>query len=401
MTAPAWTQPFRRTRLTWQAYLMISYYSYLLNGLGPLTPFLRDELRLSFTVASFHFSAYAIGVMLTGLALQRLAVLIGVGRLAWAGALGISAGALLLMVGRTPAVTITGALLMGLLGASLIAIMNSTLAELHGPHSAVAFAESSVIATLLATLVPLAIGFFGRTSLTWRAGFGLILLALPILWLAFRRSALPAMGTGPAAPAGEENQAGSALPLAYWLYWGAILLAVAIEFCTIFWAANYLEAVADLPTADAALGVSAFLGAMLAGRVASARLLTQHPAERLLPAALLLSGAGYLLFWLAPRAFPAAAAPLALAGLVIAGLGVAGQFPMINAQALRVISGGRMVEASGRISLAVGLAIFSLPLLLGRLADWAGIWSAFGLVVVLVAAAVGLSEGARRAARVW
>jgi len=40
-------QVFHRDRVTWLAYLRLAFYGYFLNSLGPITPFLKDELKLS------------------------------------------------------------------------------------------------------------------------------------------------------------------------------------------------------------------------------------------------------------------------------------------------------------------------------------------------------------------
>ena len=57
-------QTFHRDRFTWLAYLSLAVYGYFLNGLGPITPFLKEELHLSYTVSSFHFTAFAVGILL-------------------------------------------------------------------------------------------------------------------------------------------------------------------------------------------------------------------------------------------------------------------------------------------------------------------------------------------------
>ncbi|MCK7485400.1 MAG: hypothetical protein MZU97_07450 [Bacillus subtilis] len=57
---------FHRDRFTWLAYLSLALYGYFLNVLGPITPFLKDELRLTYTVSSFHFTAFAVGILLVG-----------------------------------------------------------------------------------------------------------------------------------------------------------------------------------------------------------------------------------------------------------------------------------------------------------------------------------------------
>ena len=59
-------QTFHRDRFTWLAYLSLAFYGYFLNVLGPITPFLKDELGLSYTVSSLHFTAFAVGILLIG-----------------------------------------------------------------------------------------------------------------------------------------------------------------------------------------------------------------------------------------------------------------------------------------------------------------------------------------------
>ena len=60
-------QRFLRNRNTWIAYILLALYGYFLNILGPITPFLHDELHLSFTISSLHFSMFAAGILVVGL----------------------------------------------------------------------------------------------------------------------------------------------------------------------------------------------------------------------------------------------------------------------------------------------------------------------------------------------
>jgi hypothetical protein len=66
--------PFHRDELTWLAFGLLGFYNCLLSGLGPLMPSLREELGLCYTIASVHFSAFAVGLFLAG-----LIVVVGVG----------------------------------------------------------------------------------------------------------------------------------------------------------------------------------------------------------------------------------------------------------------------------------------------------------------------------------
>ncbi|MEN6530188.1 MAG: MFS transporter, partial [Anaerolineaceae bacterium] len=85
---------------------------------------------------------------------------------------------------------------------------------------------------------------------------------------------------------------------------------------------------------------------------------------------------GFGLFWtgLTPE--------LGLIGLTLMGLGVANLYPTILA--LMMHSAGELKGLAGaRATLASGTAIFSLPMILGSLADQTGIKQAFLIVLGL------------------
>ncbi len=78
-------------------------------------------------------------------------------------------------------------------------------------------------------------------------------------------------------------------------------------------------------------------------------------------------------------------------------MGVASLYPLILALALGA-AGADTVQAGARATLASGTAILALPLVLGRLADLAGIRPAYGVVAVLLAGVFGIiaATAARR-----
>jgi len=79
-------QTFHRDRFTWLAYLLFAFYAYFLNILGPITPFLKTELTLSYTVSSLHFTAFAVGILLVGLGGHILIERVGRWQALWIGA---------------------------------------------------------------------------------------------------------------------------------------------------------------------------------------------------------------------------------------------------------------------------------------------------------------------------
>src|SRR5678815_3454811 len=107
---------FQRDRFTWLMYVSLAFYGYFLNVLGPITPFLKDELQLTYTVSSFHFTAFAIGILLIGAGGHLLIQRIGKQRSLWLGLFGMSLSAGVLLMGKSPIVTISASFLMGLIG---------------------------------------------------------------------------------------------------------------------------------------------------------------------------------------------------------------------------------------------------------------------------------------------
>ena len=367
-------QKITRDAFTWLTYLMLGYYSYLLNGLGPIMPFLRAELSLSYTISSLHFSAFAVGMLVAGLGGDQLARRYGRRRTFWFGAFGMTGGVLMLLFGAHPVFTIAGTFLMGTIGSLLLVMIPAALSDRYGSQRAVALSESNVIGSLCAGLAPIIVGIFVRLNWSWRGvvivGIGFVL----VLWERFRRVSFPEPQIS--APSNLSSSR-KKLPGIYWIYWCLLVLAVSVEFCIIFWSATFLEAVRGIPRANAALIMSLFLTAMMVGRWFGSWLSNRASSEEIVLGSVGVCLGGFLLHWWVPLI------PLSMIGLFLAGIGVANLYPQILA--LAVGSAGDQTNlASARASLASGLAILLLPLFLGGLADLTGLWYAYGIVVILL-----------------
>src|SRR5687768_1472233 len=163
-----------RDHFTWLAYLSLAFYAYFLNVLGPITPFLKEELRLSYTVSSFHFTAFAVGILLIGLGGHLLVQRIGRWRSLWIGVIGMSLSALLLLTGRSPIITIGASFLMGLVGSLILAIVPAALSDGHGELRAVALSEANMLSSVVATTAPLMVGWFAHFTGGWRLALGIV-----------------------------------------------------------------------------------------------------------------------------------------------------------------------------------------------------------------------------------
>ncbi|MCI0554431.1 MAG: MFS transporter [Anaerolineae bacterium] len=376
-------QTFHRDRFTWLAYLSLAFYGYFLNVLGPITPFLKDELQLTYTVSSFHFTAFAVGILLIGLGGHLLIQRIGRGRSLWLGLFGMSLSALVLMIGRNPIITISASFLMGLIGSLILAIVPAALSDGHGEMKAVALSEANVIASLFATSAPLLVGWFAHSIGNWRWALGSMAFIPGLMFLIFGKNSFPT------AVSIDPIQTDRSLPSLFWLYWAGIVLGVSVEFCMIFWSADYLEQVLGLIKAGAAQAVSLFLAAMILGRVLGSRLVQRFSTRAVVTISIIIASIGFLLFWRTENIF------MGLSGLFITGLGVANLYPLILSMAINAVD-GNTVQAGARATLASGTAILVLPLAVGRLADAVGIRSAYGVVLLLLISVFLISQIAGR-----
>jgi MFS family permease len=160
--------PFRRDELTWFAFGMLGFYNYLLSGLGPLMPSLREELGLSYTIASLHFSAFAIGMILAGLVGDRVVRRYGRTMVFWAGATGLVAGAAALTIFQAPILTVGSVLLMGGVGSLVLILIPVILADRHGENRAVAIVEANTLSAATGAMAGLLIGLGEQTPAGWR-----------------------------------------------------------------------------------------------------------------------------------------------------------------------------------------------------------------------------------------
>ena len=237
---------------------------------------------------------------------------------------------------------------------------------------AVALSEANVIASLFASFAPLLVGWFAQ-SLGWRWALGMVLCTPLVMWFGLGKNSSLVNTSSDS----DVHPSRGSLPTLFWIYWVAIVLGVSVEFCMIFWSADYLEQTLALSKANAAQAVSLFLAAMIVGRILGSRLVQRFPTRLVVTISILIAGIGFLLFWKADNTF------LGLSGLFITGLGVANLYPLILSLAISSAN-GNTVQAGARATLASGTAILALPLALGWLADAIEIRSAYGIVLVLL-----------------
>jgi fucose permease len=370
---------FVRQPITWATYALVGYFAYQQTVLGPLMPFLRAEHGFSYTVASLHFSAFALGGLPVGFFGDRVSGRWGRRTSLWGGGAGMAGGALLLAASPVTVGTVLGALLMGTSGVLLLITTQAILADKYGRWGAVAITESNIAASACAISASLAVGGFAALGLDWRAALIPPVAVLVLLAIRFAGEPLGQARTRQTA----SDEASSALPGRFWVYFGVLFLGVSVEWCVAYWGADFLENGVGLERSAAATALSVFFAAMLAGRVLGSRLARRLPGVTLLLITLCVALAGFPLFWLS--AVPA----LSLLGLFAVGLGVGCVYPLAISVGVEAAA-GHTDTATARLGVAGGGAILTAPLVLGAFADRVGIEWAYGIVVPLLVAAVVL-----------
>jgi MFS transporter, DHA1 family, inner membrane transport protein len=370
-----------RDKATWAAYGLLTVYTFFLALIGPLLPHLRADLGLSYAAGALHTSAFAAGVIVSGLLGEVVIERFGRRRAAQFALAGIGIGFQLVALAPSAAMSITGSAMMGLVGTLILVVVPAVLAEQHGDARGLAFTEANILSYLGALAAPLTVWCVVSMA-TWRSSvvpaWAVLIVTAWAVW------AVP-FPVGSAAAAVDRDR----LPKAFWAFWTLITVSVAAEFCLVVWSPSYLESALGLSRERAAVAVMAFPVGIIAGRAVGAFALTRVRDEQVVLPSLTIAFCGFVLFWSATQA------GAAMAGLLVTALGVANLFPVSLALAIGR-AGSATNTATARSSLATGVALIAAPLTLGGLADQAGIRGAFALVpLLLMAGAAALVLGQR------
>ncbi len=365
-------QPFNRNRFTLSAYILLGFYAFVQSALGPIMPFVRAELSLNYTITGLHLTGFAFGMVIAGSSSAPIAQRIGRKRLFWSGGLGMCIGSGLFMLAQTAFLTVLGTFLTGWIGTYLLVMIQSTLADEHLGNRAIAFTESNIVASIFAVFAPIMVGVGVSMGLTWRLSLVLGIGLWMLIVIFYYQTDLPVSKSN-----NDNSNLKDNLPRLFWFYWFVVFLSVAVEWCMIFWSADFLEKVVLLPTEQAASIVSVYLLAMLVGRIIGSRLARRYTPRQLFWVAIGVILLGFPLFWLGQ--FPS----INILGLFIVGLGVSNLFPLGLSIASDVGENASDL-ASSRVSLGAGLAILILPQVLGSTADIIGIFNAYIIVPIFI-----------------
>jgi fucose permease len=383
----------RRTSLTVLVLVFVGFVSLgLPDGLlGVAWPSIRQTFGLPLDALGALFLTSVVGYLAASLASGWVVQRTGVGLLLALSALATATSLLTFALAPTWTAIVAVGILAGLGGGAIDAGLNSYVALAHSPrllswlHACFGVGAATGPAIMMAVL---------SSGQSWRLGYAIVGVGQLVLGLCFlltRRqwqvtpARAPALAPRPLLPRSRGEARGASYqlrwPPAVWLSILLFLLYTGIETAAGQWSYTlFVEGRAISPQA-ASIGVSAYWGALAAGR-----LLAGLVANRIAPATLTrwsMVGvlAGAILVWLNLASW------LSFAGLVLMGLAAAPIFPALIGVTPRRFGS---VQAATIIGFEVGaasLGIAGLPALAGIVA------ARFGLEVIpllLVVASVGM-----------
>lgn len=366
-----------RSPALWTLYSLLGLYAFLQNAIGPAVPFLREEFHLDYTFAALHISAFAVGMMVSGVTAPAVIRRFGVHMALWGGQVGTLVGLSVLVLAPTPWVSLIAILFAAVTGTISLAAIQASVAEQAGAHRGQALVEANMAASLTSAAAPFVLVLGTLLGTGWRTLWPAFVLAFAATLILGFRSIQRAVPDRPPQVEGSQGK----LPRSFLRAWLLIFFGVSIEWCVGFWAAEYLKGLPGGSVSLAAAGAGTFQLASLTGRLISSRLTSRWGEKKILLGAVVLVALGFPLYW-------SLASPIvAFAGLVLCGLGVSNFYPLGLSLAIGS-AGNQAAKASSLSTLASGSAVLMAPLALGAMADLWSLQAALfaipgGLVIVL------------------
>lgn len=352
--------------------------------LGPLIPWLREALHISYAQAAYHSVAMSAGVAGTALMVQSIANAIGrKGCVALALAC-VCTGTALVCSAPVIQISLLGCVITGAAAPLMITVAPAIMTERHAANTGIAMAEANAVAYAGFLFAPAFVSLAAQAG-SWRWSFVPSLMLASLFWLAVRNMDLGVFRLK--SSQGEYRP----LPRAYWAHWLMLMLSICAELALITFGPSYLETVLHLPRGEALWASMVFPAGMALGRLTVAALLRRVRTEQLVLSSIMIAMVGTVLVVLSSNV------ATAYAGLFIASLGIAGLYPFGITLAMQAARGA-LDQAAARASLASGLATLTGPLLVGLIADQRGLSAAFGIVPMFLGLAALAHLYGRRAA---
>lgn len=345
-------------------------YSAVLSAVSPTLAEAQKTWPMSNTAMGLYPSLLAGAMIVAGFGYTRWAARKGRAFVLSVAAGVVALGAAAAALAPSPLVLLLAVAGLGLSTTAVQAGVMSAHVDRGSGDQARRLALNGLCASLASLTGPLAVTIAVHTGLGWRGAWWW-LAAVFVVLAVLLPSAVPD-GRGGLAESRERRR--GRLPLSYWCVTVGVAAGVAGEICVVFFSPRAMP-VTGLVSSGSVL-LLYYVGELCGRAVSYAVTFRQGTEGPLLAGSLLLALGGFGAFWLAEST------GVRLAGLVAAGAGIANFFP-IGASVVSARAPGASDQAMSGLHLLVGAATLTGPLLLGTVADRAGLHAAFALVPAL------------------
>ncbi|MBD8555184.1 MFS transporter [Rhizobium sp. CFBP 8762] len=355
-------------------YFMMAILGYNQSILGSIMPFLRYEMNMSKAEIGWHFSSYAAGLFVAPYLNAWLFREKSATKALVPSALVLVTTAALFSA-PTYSMMLFLAFALGVgVGAVQISIQEA-IASHHGENQSIAVTEAFVFGALGVFVGPLVIGTVSSFGFGWRETMFVPAILLGILMFFSRKLHLQHEGQAKALVHPKPTTQGK-VTLPVLVLVGMILFGIATEWGIGFWGAQFLEEKLNTSPETGVTLMAVFFGGTVCGRILVSRLLAFFEVNVTLVAMIFLGGASVLALWAVPL-FSVSMVALALAGMCLGNF-----FPLILATANEYAPQHTRAISAGATQ-AVGLALLTVPILLGQLSESIGLENALGLLSAL------------------
>ena len=377
----------RVTLVVGGAYVLIGAAN---AAIGPVSDQLRSSLRLSGAVTGLHGALFGWFLLACGLLSTRIIRVVGVATLLRVAAAAMGIGLVVLACGRHVAVTIVGALIVGLGGAVLVLAAPQIVSAHHGPaRRGAAFTLVTGLSQIGSIGAPLVLAVSLRAHWGWRWPVGAIGAAggALVAWGAVRTELPHHLTDGPAPHTSALAHLRRPLVRARWL---VLTLGISVEFAVLFWASASVRELAGASAAAGAVGVGLFAGGMGVGRMVGTRVLPRVADVHVLRTSFGVAAVGAVFLRVGPGV------GVRLVALAAIGLGLSLVYPVAFS---RLYGAGVPDADAGAVgALASGTAVTFSPLALGALTDASSLGWALWIVPAMALAGLLAAGASRRGA---
>lgn len=364
---------YKKTSDSYLGFFLVAFFAVFQTSLGSILPYLKSEMEMSYKISGLFPSAFALGMIISGSVSEYIINTINRKNTIIIGITGMTISYILMILIPQTYFSITMCFITGFTGTLSFISAQALLSDIHGKRRDTALSEANIYAGLFMAALPFIIGTIVKNNFNWRYSiFILFAVFIPILFMKLNKfndtfSIIELKTTSkPEKP-----------KLSFYLYLILMYIAISIEWCILFWTPEYLTTHTGLTKSNASIVFGIFLVFYIPGRFLGSKLTLIVKTELLYYFTILIATLSFPVFYISQNKI------LGITALMIVAIGIANFFPL-NLAVIMNKAEGRSNFASGKATSAAGAAILTAPFILGYAGDNLGLYTAYGIIFILL-----------------